>query len=105
MVESKNTTPHTYNTIECNVDSLIAVCQKFDNSVSLYDFVIKAAALALRLVPAANSSWSDSSVVQLNGINIGIAVDSTNGVINPVINNADQLDVSSISRTIMVGIH
>ncbi|CAB3989047.1 pyruvate dehydrogenase complex dihydrolipoamide acetyltransferase [Paramuricea clavata] len=101
MMESKNTTPHTYNTIDCRVDNLFAICKKFDHSVSIYDFVIKAAALALCLLPHVNTSWSDGSLVQLSGINIGIAVNSPNGVITPVINNADQLDVSSISQTVM----
>ena len=102
LVEAKNTTPHTYNTIDCCVDSVIAMCQRFDNSVSVQDFVIKAAALALCAVPSINSSWSNNGPVQLNHIHIGIDVNSPHGIINSVINYADQLDVSSISQTIMV---
>ena len=102
LMEAKTNIPHTYSTIECNVDDLIALCNKFDHPVSIYDFVIKAAALALHVVPSVNASWSDDRLVQLNGVNIGIAVDSPNGVITPVINNVDQLDVSSISHRVMV---
>ena len=105
FVEAKNTKPHTYNTIDCNVDSLIAMCQRFNNSVSVQDFVIKAAALALRAVPNINSSWSDSGPVQLNYIHIGIDVNSPHGIVNSVINYADQLDVRSISQTMMVCIY
>ena len=93
LVKSKNTIPHTYNTIDCNVDNLIVLCQKFDNSVSVQDFVIKAAALALRVIP---------NMIQVNHIHIGIAVDSPHGIVNPVINYADQLNVSSISQIRMV---
>ena len=104
LVESKITIPHTYSTIDCNVDHLISLCSKFNKSVSVYDFVIKAAALALRLVPSVNSSWSDSGPVQHTDINIGIAVHSSDGVITPVITNADQLEVSNISQKVMVSI-
>ena len=102
LVKSKNTIPHTYNTIDCNVDNLIVLCQKFDNSVSVQDFVIKAAALALRVIPSMNSLSSGSQPGQVNHIHIGIAVGSPHGIVTPVINHADQLNVSSISQIRMV---
>ena len=104
MVEFKNSTPHVYSNIDCNIDGLVALCDKFDHPVSTNDFVIKAAAQALHVVPNVNASWSDDGPVQHKGINIGIAFGSPNGVITPVINDADQMDVSSISYTVMVGI-
>lgn len=105
LVNSKNDTPHTYNSIDCNVDSLMTICKKFDDCVSIDDFVVKAAGLALQLVPKVNMVWfDDSTMTQLSDINIGIAFDSPNGAFTSVIQHVDQLDVSRIALTMKVGI-
>ena len=102
LVESKNTIPHTYSTTNCGVDRLNSICNQFDHSVSINDFVIKAAALALCQVPYVNASWSDNGPVLFSGVNIGVTIDSPNGQITPVLTNADQMNILGISRTIMV---
>ncbi len=62
-------------------------------------FVLQAAALALREVPALNSRWDDGRVVPQSSINLSIAVALDDGLVVPVIRNADQLDLAGLART------
>ncbi|XP_028396576.1 dihydrolipoyllysine-residue acetyltransferase component of pyruvate dehydrogenase complex, mitochondrial-like [Dendronephthya gigantea] len=101
LVDSKNAIPHTYRTTDCGVDLLLSLCNQFNDTISINDFVIKAAALALRQVPYVNASWSDDGPVLFSGINIAVTMDSPNGQITPVLTNADQINVAGISRTIV----
>merc|ERR1712216_922582 len=68
MVESKNTAPHYYLTMEVEMDALIgmrtSVNAAQETKTSVNDYVIKAAALALKEVPACNSQWNDDYVRQ-----------------------------------------
>lgn len=110
LLEAKQTIPHFYLTIDCKIWQLLdiraqvnAVSPKDEGGkpvykVSVNDLVIKASALALKKVPAANSSWTDEAVLQYNNIDISIAVSIPDGLITPIIRNADQKSVISISE-------
>ncbi|MBV8938810.1 MAG: pyruvate dehydrogenase complex dihydrolipoamide acetyltransferase [Alphaproteobacteria bacterium] len=65
--------------------------------LSVNDLVIKAAALALRDIPAANASWSDEAVLQYTNVDISVAVAIEGGLITPIVKNADQKSVMQIS--------
>ena len=65
--------------------------------VSVNDFMIKAVALALKKVPAANASWTDEAILQFNNIDISVAVAIDGGLITPIVKNADQKNVITIS--------
>ena len=66
--------------------------------LSVNDFVIRAAALALMKVPAANASWTDAAVRRYKHVDISVAVALDDGLITPVIRGADGKGLATISR-------
>lgn len=104
LLESKQTVPHFYLSIDCDVTDLNQARTHINEvgagayKVSINDLVIKASALALKAIPAANASWYDDAVVQYNNIDISVAVATPNGLITPIIFNADQKTVPQISN-------
>lgn len=105
LVESKQTVPHFYLSIECNMENILAARAQInatfgeDNSrkLSVNDFIIMATAKALKEVPTANASWSDDAIMLYNNIDVSVAVAIDGGLITPVIRNADQKDITKIS--------
>ncbi|HEY7991911.1 MAG TPA: pyruvate dehydrogenase complex dihydrolipoamide acetyltransferase [Stellaceae bacterium] len=101
MVESKTTVPHFYLTIDCDIDPLMRVRTELADAastkLSVNDFVIKAAALALRKIPRANASYSDDAILLWSEVNIAVAVALDDGLITPIIKNADTKRLPEIS--------
>lgn len=105
LTESKQTIPHFYLSIDCEIDELLTLRKTLnkrgDNGVfklSINDFVISASALALSKVPAANASWTEDAVLQYKTVDIAIAVAIEGGLITPVIRNADHKGLAEISN-------
>ena len=103
LTESKQTIPHFYLTLECNVDKLLKARAEMNEGaegykLSINDFVIKAVAMALKEVPEANASWSEDAIMQYNNVDISVAVAIDDGLITPIIHNADQKSMSVISN-------
>jgi pyruvate dehydrogenase E2 component (dihydrolipoamide acetyltransferase) len=67
-------------------------------NISVNDFVIRAAALALRQVPAANASWSDEAILQWDRVDIAVAVALEDGLITPIIRGADTKGLATIAN-------
>ena len=111
LVESKQQVPHFYLTVECELDRLLDIRKDINSEaealagkdkkpaykVSVNDFVIKASALALKKIPAANASWSDEAILMYNNVDISVAVAIDGGLITPIVKNADQKTVIQIS--------
>jgi pyruvate dehydrogenase E2 component (dihydrolipoamide acetyltransferase) len=99
---SKQTIPHFYLTIECDADPLLAAKKAVNdhgsNRLTLTDFVVRASALALVKVPAANSAWVDGSVRVYSSCDIAVAVNTPAGLIAPVVRDAQTKGVVTISR-------
>ena len=95
MTESKTTVPHFYLTVDCEIDELLKVRreinQRLENAkISVNDIVIRACALALREVPAANVSWAgEGTMTQHAGVDISVAVAIPGGLVTPIVRNAD----------------
>lgn len=103
ITESKNMIPHTYTTIDCNMENILNLCKKLKENnmmVTVNDFIIRAAGLTLRRIPEVNSYWSHDGPVQLGTINIAVEMTSPNGLVTPVLNGVDELDVLSISSAV-----
>ncbi|MCH9020708.1 MAG: 2-oxo acid dehydrogenase subunit E2, partial [Proteobacteria bacterium] len=107
LAESKRDAPHFYLTIDCAIDELLKVRKQLNGRspegegayrISVNDFVIRAAALALRQVPAANASWSDTGLRQYQVVDISVAVAIPDGLITPIVRNADHKGLAEISR-------
>jgi len=106
LTQSKQTIPHYYLSVECRVDELMSLRQKLNDGskgsfkLSVNDFVVKAASLALRKVPACNSSWSDEAIRRYNTVDINVAVNTEKGLFTPLIKNADQIGLVSINSQV-----
>ena len=106
LLESKQTIPHFYLGIECNMDKLLAIREDINQTVpsdnpeaklSVNDFIIKACAMALHDVPEANASWTDEAILHYNNVDISVAVAIDGGLITPIVKNADHKTLFSIS--------
>ena len=110
LVEAKREAPHIYLTIDCEIDELLKVRAELnqragqdgdaDYKISINDFVIRAAALALMKVPAANASWSEEAIRQYESVDISVAVAVAGGLITPIIRNAERKGLAAISNEI-----
>ncbi len=104
LAESKFTAPHFYLTREIDMDTAIsarkAINETADSKVSFNDLVIKAVALALKKHPAVNSAWLGDKIRQYGYVNIGVAVAVEDGLLVPVVRNADFKSLSTINAEV-----
>lgn len=113
LVESKQTVPHFYLTIDCELDALLALRSQINAAapliktekgevpaykLSVNDLVIKATALALRDIPDANVSWTDGGMIRHKRADVGVAVSIPGGLITPIVRNAETKTLSAISN-------
>lgn len=113
LVESKQTVPHFYLTIDCELDALLALRSQINAAapmiktekgevpaykLSVNDMVIKATALALRDVPDANVSWTEGGMVKHKRADVGVAVSIPGGLITPIVRQSDSKTLSAISN-------
>nr|CAG4642628.1 EOG090X08YX [Evadne anonyx] len=107
LLQSKQTIPHYYLSVDVNMDAVLAMRKEFNASLekeggklSVNDFVIKAAALACRKVPEVNSSWQETFIRQYDSVDVSVAVSTDRGLITPIVFNAERKGLSSISESI-----
>ena len=104
LSESKFTAPHYYLIVEINMDKAIEARKEInslpDTKISFNDMVIKATAMALRKHPQVNSTWHADKIVHHGNINVGVAVAIPDGLVVPVLKNADQMNYNQISATV-----
>ncbi|WP_032138641.1 pyruvate dehydrogenase complex dihydrolipoamide acetyltransferase [Rickettsia tamurae] len=106
LLESKQTVPHFYLSIECNVDKLLDIREDINKSfsedkstrISVNDFIILAVAKALQEVPNANASWGEDAIRYYNNVDISVAVAIENGLVTPIVKNANQKNIIELSR-------
>ena len=105
LQEAKREVPHFYLTVDCEVDALLDTRAQLNErsdaySLSVNDFVIRAAALALRKVPAANASWVDGALRQYASADVSVAVAIEDGLVTPIVRNADAKGLAEISAEV-----
>lgn len=106
LLESKQTVPHFYLSIECNVDKLLDIREDINKSfsedkstrISVNDFIILAVAKALQEVPNANASWGEDAIRYYNNVDISVAVAIENGLVTPIVKNANHKNILELSR-------
>ena len=108
MVEAKQQVPHFYLSIDCEIDQLLKLRADLNAKapekgegafkLSVNDFVIRASALALRKVPAANAAYSEEGAVMFDAVDISVAVAIPGGLITPIVRGADQKGLATISN-------
>ena len=102
LTESKQTVPHFYLTVDCEIDTLLALrkdlnARSDDYKISVNDLIIKACGVALRRVPAANASWTGDGIKRYHTADISVAVAIDGGLITPVIRDAGGKGLEAIS--------
>lgn len=104
LVEAKQTIPHFYLTIECEIDQLLKARAQINEEgkgvykLSVNDFIIKACAMALKQVPEANASWVGDQIYQYQSADVAVAVSIEGGLITPVVRQAERKGLLDISN-------
>ncbi len=109
LTQAAQTIPHFYLTADADIGRLIALREEANNAapkdqagnpafkLSVNDFIIRALALALQAVPAANAVWAGDRILRFRHSDIGVAVALEGGLITPVIRQAETKPLSAIS--------
>ena len=108
LTQSKQTVPHFYMSVDCRLDSLLEARERINAAspkdppraykLSVNDFVIKALALALQRVPAANATWTDAGMLRHRHSDVGVAVAVEGGLFTPIIRHAELKTLGEISN-------
>ncbi|MFN0136351.1 MAG: pyruvate dehydrogenase complex dihydrolipoamide acetyltransferase [Phycisphaerae bacterium] len=108
LTQSKQTVPHFYMTVDCRLDLLLAARERINAAapkegpraykLSVNDFVIKALALALQHVPAANATWTEGGMLRHRHSDVGVAVAIPGGLFTPIIRHAELKTLGEISN-------
>jgi pyruvate dehydrogenase E2 component (dihydrolipoamide acetyltransferase) len=110
LQQSKQTIPHFYLTLDCNIGKLLAAREEINAAapkdkdgkpvwkLSVNDFIIKALAVALVRVPDANVTWTEGGMLKHKHANVGVAVAIPGGLITPIVRQADLKPLSVISN-------
>ena len=105
--QTKNTVPHFYLTIESKVDNLLKLRkiineQDLNNKISINDILVKALAMAQHKNPETNVSWFDGKIIKYSSVDVSIAVALKDGLITPIIKDANLKGLLEISKEIKI---
>jgi pyruvate dehydrogenase E2 component (dihydrolipoamide acetyltransferase) len=109
LSSAKTLIPHYYLTIDCDIDRLLEARARLNErspkgdgayKLSVNDFIVKAAALALIRVPEVNASWTDTAILRHKHADVGVAVALDFGLITPIVFNAEQKGLAVISNEV-----
>jgi pyruvate dehydrogenase E2 component (dihydrolipoamide acetyltransferase) len=108
LAESKATIPHFYVSTDVEIDALLKIRADLNArspkdgpgayKLSVNDLVIKATAVTLRRFPNVNAMWTEDAILQLHDVDISVAVSITDGLITPIVKNADIKGLAAISN-------
>jgi pyruvate dehydrogenase E2 component (dihydrolipoamide acetyltransferase) len=104
LSESAFTAPHFYVTVEIDMDAAVSLREQLlraeEVKVSFNDLVVKACAKALKHFPTVNASWTGETIQTHAEVHVGVAVSIPDGLITPVVRNADSKHVVDIAAEI-----
>ena len=108
MLKSKQTIPHAWTVAEVDMTNVVrfrqtakaAFRQREGIDLTFVPIIVKAVVEGLKAVPVLNASWSDDGVVLHRDINIGVAVSVDDGLIVPVVHQADRMSIAGLAKTI-----
>lgn len=108
LTVAKSTIPHFYLSVDCVIDALLAARKRVNDlspedgpksfKISVNDMIIKAMAMALQKVPAANATWTEEGVLRHRSSDIGVAVAIEGGLFTPIVRHAEVKSLSEISN-------
>ena len=107
LAESKASIPHFYVSTDVEIDALLKIRADLNArspkdgpgafKLSVNDLVIKATAVTLRRFPNVNAMWTEDAILQLHDVDISVAVSIPDGLITPIVKNADIKGLAAIS--------
>ncbi len=112
LASAKTLIPHYYLTIDCDIGALMEARARLNERapkgadknpayrLSVNDFILKAAALALIRNPDVNASWTDTAILKHKHADIGVAVDLKPGLITPIVSRAEEKGLAEISNEV-----
>jgi len=103
LAEAKQTIPHFYLSVECEIDAVLEMRSRFNaegHHISINDFVVRAAALALAEVPDANVRFGEDELIRYERSDVAVAVATDEGLITPVVREADRKELVTISEEV-----
>ncbi|XP_015598470.1 dihydrolipoyllysine-residue acetyltransferase component of pyruvate dehydrogenase complex, mitochondrial isoform X2 [Cephus cinctus] len=107
LLESKQTIPHYYLTVEVKMDAALAMREQFNKimekekvKLSVNDVIIKAIAMACKKVPEGNSAWLGNVIRQYENVDVSVAVSTDGGLITPIVFSADNKGIAQISKDV-----
>jgi pyruvate dehydrogenase E2 component (dihydrolipoamide acetyltransferase) len=109
LTSAKALIPHYYLTIECDIGELMAARARLNErspkgegayKLSVNDFIVKAAALALMRIPEVNASWTDTAILRHKHADVGVAVALDFGLITPIVTRAEEKGLAQISNEV-----
>jgi 2-oxoisovalerate dehydrogenase E2 component (dihydrolipoyl transacylase) len=108
MLKSKQTIPHAWTVAEVDMTSVVRFRQKVKDSfkqregidLTFVPIIVKGVVEGLKAVPELNASWSEQGVVLHKDINVGVAVSVDDGLIVPVVHQADRMSIAGLAKAI-----
>jgi pyruvate dehydrogenase E2 component (dihydrolipoamide acetyltransferase) len=104
LAESKFTAPHYYVTVEIDMDAAVDLREQIQRvegaKISFNDLVVKACAKALTRFPMVNASWGGEKILTHAEVHVGVAVALSEGLITPVVRNADRKSILEINQEV-----
>ena len=108
LTEAKQTVPHFYVSMDIEIDALLKLRADLNArgakdgpgafKLSVNDLIIKAAAVTLRRMPKVNAAWTEDGVALFDDVDISVAVSIPDGLITPIVRQADRKGVAAISN-------
>jgi len=96
MVESYNDAPHYFVTVEIDMHAAVQHRASSDPKPSFNDLVLKSVARALRTHPKVNAQWMGDAIAEMDHVHLGVAVALEDGLVVPVLRDADKKSVQEI---------
>src|SRR5437763_10847384 len=108
MLKSKQTIPHAWTVAEVDMSNVVRFRQQARDGfrqregvdLTFVPIIVKAVVEGLKAVPVLNASWSENGVVMHKDINVGVAVSVDDGLIVPVVHQADRLSIAGLAKAI-----
>lgn len=108
MIRSATQIPHAWSMVEADITNLVSLRSRERDAfrrregvrLTYLPFALKAVAAALKDNPTLNASWTDDAIILKRRINLGIAVAAPNGLVVPVIHDADRLSIAGLAHAV-----
>ena len=101
LTESKQNIPHFYLSVDVIMDELLLLRSKINKKskvkITINDFIVKACGMALNKFPMVNAIWHNDEMRQMVDVDVAVAVDSSQGLVTPVVRNVDKIPLSDLS--------